>query len=109
MAWATSSLPVPVSPRISTEESVGATCSTWRRTFWMAALCPVTSPCGVDDPDLGLEVVALRLEPVLQPLDFRERLPQGLLGRLRSVMSRSTPYVRTARPVASRAMTRATW
>ena len=46
MAWATSSLPVPVSPRMSTEESVGATCSTRRRTFWMAGLCPVTSPCG---------------------------------------------------------------
>ena len=44
MAWAMSSLPVPVSPRTSTEESVGATCSTRRRTFWMAALCPVTSP-----------------------------------------------------------------
>ena len=46
MAWAMSSLPVPVSPRTSTEESVGATCSTRRSTFRMAALCPVTSPCG---------------------------------------------------------------
>ena len=27
MAWARSSLPVPVSPRMSTDESVGATCS----------------------------------------------------------------------------------
>ena len=40
MAWAMSSLPVPVSPRTSTEESVGATCSTWRRTFWMAGALP---------------------------------------------------------------------
>ena len=44
MAWATSSLPVPVSPRMSTEESVGATCSTRRSTFRMAGLCPMTSP-----------------------------------------------------------------
>ena len=44
MAWATSSLPLPVSPRTSTEESVGATCSTWRRTFRITALSPVTSP-----------------------------------------------------------------
>ena len=43
MAWATSSLPLPVSPRTSTEESVGATCSTWRSTFRIAALSPVTS------------------------------------------------------------------
>ena len=34
----------------------------------------------VDHPDLGLEVVALRLEPVLQSLDLRVRLPQGLLA-----------------------------
>ena len=44
MAWATSSLPLPVSPATSTEESVGATCSTSRSSFWMAELRPVTSP-----------------------------------------------------------------
>ena len=34
----------------------------------------------VDHPDLGLEVVAFRLQPVLQPLDLRVRLPQCLLA-----------------------------
>ena len=34
----------------------------------------------VDDLDLGLEVVALGLEPVLQSLDLGVRLPQGLLA-----------------------------
>ena len=34
----------------------------------------------VDHPDLGLEVVAFRLEPVLQFLDLRVRLPQRLLA-----------------------------
>ena len=44
MVWAMSSLPVPVSPEISTEESVGATCSAWLSTFRMAGLLPMTSP-----------------------------------------------------------------
>ena len=46
----------------------------------MAALCPVISPCACDDADLGLEVVALRLQPVLQPLDLLVGPAQRLLG-----------------------------
>ena len=45
IAWARSSLPVPVSPKMSTDESVGATCSAWRRTLRMAGLLPVISRC----------------------------------------------------------------
>ena len=36
----------------------------------------------LDHLDLGLEVVALRLQPVLQPLDLRVRPPQRLLALL---------------------------
>jgi hypothetical protein len=43
MARATNSLPVPVSPRISTVASVGATTSTCPRTRFRAALLPTIS------------------------------------------------------------------
>ena len=43
MARATNSLPVPVSPRINTFASVGATTSTCRRTRFRAALVPTIS------------------------------------------------------------------
>ena len=43
MAWATSSLPVPVSPRRSTGTSRSATCWMSARTRWMPSLSP-TSP-----------------------------------------------------------------
>ena len=43
MARAMSSLPVPVSPRIRTVESVGATMATCFRTFFSAALEPMIS------------------------------------------------------------------
>jgi hypothetical protein len=44
MARATSSLPVPVSPRISTVDGVGATVSTRESTFASAGLLPTISP-----------------------------------------------------------------
>ena len=44
MACATSSLPVPVSPRSSTVEGVGATCSTFASTSRSAGASPTMSP-----------------------------------------------------------------
>ena len=43
MARAISSLPVPVSPVMSTVESVGATCSTWRSSARSGGLLPTIS------------------------------------------------------------------
>jgi len=62
----------------------------------------------VDDLDLGLEVVALRLEAVLQPLDLGVRLPQGLLALspLRDVAEDAERP--DERPPVSRLVTRAT-
>ncbi len=39
---ATSSLPQPLSPQISTVESVGATREMSSRTFWMPGECPMS-------------------------------------------------------------------
>ena len=62
----------------------------------------------VDQLDLGLEVVALGLQPVLQPLDLR-RDCRSASSRCRcSVMSRRTPYAFHVRSEASLVATRAT-
>ena len=47
MCRASSSLPVPVSPRMSTMASVPATCSAWRTTFNSASLLPTMGVLGL--------------------------------------------------------------
>src|SRR5579863_1754141 len=67
MARAISSFPVPVSPLISTVESVGATCSTLRRTARTVADDFFEVVLGAN---LFLEVDVFLLQPRFQPRDL---------------------------------------
>ncbi len=108
IARATSSLPVPVSPRISTVASVGATSSTFSRASRERAALPDDLLEVVDGLDLVLEVVvlavqlaqlflrALALLDVAQ--DQREERPARHLDVARSCASTAN-----SRPSASRA------
>ena len=80
IARAISSLPVPDSPVISTVASVGATSSTWRRIFWMAALRADDAVVIALDPDFLLQIGVLQLQPLAQPVDLLERGAQPLVG-----------------------------
>ena len=81
IAWAISSLPVPVSPRTSTVASVGATCSTRRSTFWIGDALPGHLAVAPGHPHLRLEIVGLGLETILQLLDLRVGLAGAPLPR----------------------------
>ena len=67
-----SSLPVPLSPRMSTVEPVGATVSASLRTRRRAALSPMSSPKLCSVRNLLLQVGVLLGELVLECLDFLE-------------------------------------
>ena len=76
-ARAMSSLPVPVSPRMSTVETVGATVSTCFSTRRRAALSPDDLPKVVLGAGLLLQVSVLLGELVLEVLNLLEG--QGVL------------------------------
>ena len=66
MARAISSLPVPLSPRISTVESVGATVSTSRSTRFQIGLSPMISSKSYSRPDLVFQVQLFFRQLVLE-------------------------------------------
>jgi hypothetical protein len=69
-ARAINALPVPVSPKISTVESVGATVSTWRSTWRNASLLPDDFLEVELGADLGLEIHLLLREWALERGDL---------------------------------------
>ena len=112
-ARATSSLPVPVSPRMRTVESVGATVSTCLRTRRSAALSPTISPklCSVRTSssryDLLLgELVLERLRSPGRPGRSRRPRPpdwrRAAGSYVRRVVGGRAAWTRTpARPAAA--------
>ena len=77
MSWiarASSSLPVPVSPVISTVASVGATRLACASIFSTASLSPTMPIVPVVPPELLAQVDVLHLQPVAEPLHLLERL-----------------------------------
>ena len=81
-----SSLPVPVSPRISTVDDVGATVSTCARTAFSAGDSPTISSKSYSAPHLVLEVDLLERELVAQRRDLLER--ERVLDRERDLTGR---------------------
>src|SRR6266404_6998909 len=86
MAWAISSLPVPVSPSTSTVESVGATRSTSASTDSSAGLSPMissnlfsTQPCPLDATLLAFSITDSTEAPVHHE---REHLAREILLRV---------------------------
>ena len=76
MLRATSSLPVPFSPKISTRPLEGAACAMSARSAWMAGALAHHHPAVLD---LLLEGAVLRLQPALaqRVLDHEQRLLEG--------------------------------
>ena len=99
MAWATSSLPVPVSPQDEHGRIRRRHLLHLAQDLLDGGALPGDLAVRLDHVDLGLQVVALRLQPVLQALDLLVGPAQRLLGLppLRDVAQDAVRLQRAAR------------